>query len=290
MKWFYFLPVVLTSLVFISCQKEASVENGEKVISASTMIDIAYGADPLQNMDVYLPAGRSVATTKVIILVHGGAWIFGDKSDFATFIDTLKQRFPEYAIFNINYRLSEFPNHVFPTQELDVKAAVDYIYSKRSAYLVGDKFVLLGASAGAHLSLLQAYKNSSPVKIKVVVDFFGPTNMNDLYDNPGIVTADNIAAIVGDTPANNPAIYQQSSPINFVSAASACPTIILQGGTDPLVNTETQSGALRDKLQTAGVPVQFVLYPGKGHGDDWDDATFLDAFNKIQAFVNLYNP
>jgi acetyl esterase/lipase len=290
MKRVLFLLPVLISVIVISCQKEISVENGENIISASTITNVAYGTDPLQNMDVYLPAGRSVIATKVIILVHGGAWILGDKSDFATFIDTLKQRFPEYAIFNINYRLSDFPNNVFPAQELDVKAAVEYIYNRRSEYLVGDKFVLLGASSGAHLSLLQAYKNSSPVKIKVVVDFFGPTDMNDLYNNPGIVTANNIAAIVGATPTTNPAIYQQSSPINFVSAASACPTIILQGGADPLVNAETQSGALRDKLQVAGVPVQYVLYPGKGHGDDWDDATFLDAFNKIQAFVNLYNP
>lgn len=290
MKLYHFLLGVIFSSILVSCQKEQSIEDGNNVVNASTIINVAYGTDPLQNMDVYLPAGRSVATTKVIILVHGGAWIFGDKSDFATFTDTLKQRFPDYAIFNINYRLSEYPNNVFPAQELDVKAAVEYIYNKRSEYLVGDKFVLLGASAGAHLCLLQAYKNSAPVKIKAVVDFFGPTDINDLYNNPGIVTADNIAAIVGDTPGNNPAIYQQSSPVNFATATAACPTIILQGSDDPLVNPTRQSVVLRDKLLAAGVPVQYVLYAGKGHGDDWDAATFLDAFNKIQAFVTQHNP
>ena len=273
---------------FVSCKKETADNNG--VISASTILNIFYAADPLQNMDVYLPAGRSTAATKVMILIHGGAWAFGDKSDFTSFVDTLKKRLPGYAIFNINYRLSAFPNNVFPTQEQDVKTAVEYIYNKRSDYFISDKFVLLGASAGAHLSLLQAYKYSSPVKIKTVVDFFGPTDMNDLYNNPGAVPAATLAAIVGATPASNPLIYQQSSPINFVSNTSACPTIILQGSADPLVNAGRQSAALRDKLQIAAVPVQYVLYPGKGHGDDWSSDTFTDAFNNIQSFIETYNP
>jgi len=279
----------LASVLFLSCQKESSVEEGGTVVAA-TMLNVAYGSDPLQKMDIYLPAGRTAATTKVMVMIHGGAYFTGDKADFISYVDTLKRRLPEYAIFNINYRLYSPPSNTFPAQEMDVKAAVEFIYGKKGEYLMSDKFVLLGASAGAHLALLQAYKNNSPVKIKTVVDFFGPTDINDLYDHPGIITAANIEAIVGATPANNPAIYQQSSPVNFAVAGAACPTIILQGGADPLVNADRQSAALRDKLQIAAVPVEYTVYAGKGHGDDWDNATFLDAFNKVQAFVSQYNP
>ena len=279
---------IFITAVAISCKKDTEPVNTE--VTAVTLLNASYGADPLQNMDVYLPAGRSTASTKVMILVQGGAWAFGDKADFASFVDSLKRRVPNQAIFNINYRLSAFPNNLFPTQEMDVKAAVEYIYNKRTEYLVSNNFVLLGASAGAHLSLLHAYKYAAPVKIKAVVDFFGPADMTDMYNNPGIVPQSTIATIVGATPVSNAALYQQSSPVNFAVAAAACPTIILQGSADPLVNAQRQSVALKDKLQTAGVPVQYVEYAGKGHGDDWGNAIFFDAFNKVQAFLELYNP
>lgn len=285
---------VFSIVMLVSCSKQAvdTNDNGGTT-PASTILNVAYGTNSLQQMDVYLPAGRSTASTKVIIMIHGGAWSqgLGTRADVAVYVDTLKRRFPDYAIFNIGYRLFSLPNtNSFPTQELDVKSAVEFIYNKRSDYLTSDKFVLVGVSAGAHLSLLQAYKYSTPVKIKAVVDFFGPTDLNDLYTNPGVIPPLNIAAIMNGTPTTNPTLYQQSSPINFVNATAACPTIILQGSADPLVNAVRQSGALNDKLQIAGVPREYVLYNGKGHGDDWDSATFFDAFNRIEAFVRLYNP
>ena len=282
------IALFLGITLLFSCKKESTITD-PVVVQASTMLNVNYGAVANQNMDLYLPAGRTAAATKVIIMVHGGAWFAGDKSDLSAFVDTLKRRLPDYAIFNINYRLSAFPNNIFPSQELDVKAAVEYIYNKRSDYLISDKFVFVGVSAGAHLSLLHAYKYNSPVKIKTVIDFFGPTDMTDLYNNPGAVPQASITTIVGATPTSNPLLYQQSSPVNFVSATS-CPTLILQGGADPLVNPVSQSGVLNNKLITAAVASQFVLYPGKGHGDDWGPDIFFDAFNKVQAFLALHNP
>ncbi len=285
-----FLAIGILAISIITSCKKNEENGGSTTVQASTQLNVAYGTSTLQNMDVYLPAGRSAATTKVMVLIHGGAWSLGDKTDFTAYVDTLKNRFPTYAIFNINYRLSVFPNNLFPTQEMDTKAAIEFIYNKRNDYLISDKFVLLGASAGAHLALLHAYKYQSPVKIKAVVDFFGPTDMVDIYNNPGVVPQSSVATIVGATPTTNAALYQSSSPINFITTASACPTIIFQGSSDPLVNAVTQSATLNTKLQAMNVPQSFTLYAGKGHGDDWGNALFFDAFTKIQAFVNTHNP
>lgn len=285
------LLVVFTTVLAVSCKKESSSDTGGgNTVAASTMLNVAYGTDPLQKMDIYLPAARTAASTKVIVLIHGGAYLFGDKADFTSYVDTLKRRLPKYAIFNINYRLATPPTNTFPTQENDVKAAMDFIAGKTSEYFISTKFALLGASAGAHLALLQAYKYSSPVKPKAVIDFFGPTNINDLYENPGIITANQVESIVGATPISNPNIYQQSSPINFATTGAACPTLILQGADDPLVNANRQSAALFGKLQMQLLPVQYILYPGKGHGDDWDSATFRDAFERVESFLAQYNP
>jgi acetyl esterase/lipase len=277
--------LILATAVLVSmvgCQKSITVDTQPTSTPAATLLNVSYGSDALQTMDIYLPAGRTVDTTKVIIMIHGGGWSSGDKSDFNSYVDTLKRRMPSYAIFNINYRLSNGGVNTFPTQETDVKAAVDLIVFKANDYLVSQKVILLGASAGGHLALLQGYKYSSP-KVKAVVDFFGPTDMTDLYNNPAspFVPSSAVAAVVGATPTSNPVLYRQSSPINFVDAQSP-PTIIFQGGADPLVSV-SQSSSLQARLQANSVLNQYQLYPTEGHG--WVGANLVDSFDKLQLFL-----
>jgi acetyl esterase/lipase len=193
----------------------------------------------------------------------------------------MKKREPSYAIFNINYRLAITPD-LFPAQEQDVKAAMEYIFNKRTEFNISDKFVLVGASAGGHLALLQAYKYSTPVKPKAVVDFFGPTDLADMYNNPANpLVPVLLSTILGGTPTSNSTLYTQSSPLNFVSP-QVPPTIILHGGIDNLVSP-SQSASLDAKLTISGVTHQYVFYPAEGHG--WEGATLTDSFNKILAFL-----
>lgn len=280
-----FSTILLFFVLMSSCSKD-DITPQTNVITAAVLNNISYGSESLQKMDAYLPANRSATSTKVIIMIHGGGWTTGDKTDYKRFADTLQRRLPDYAVFNINYRLSAFPNNLFPTQEMDVKAAIEFIYSKRNEYLISDKFALIGESAGAHLSMLYAYKYNMPVKIKAVASFFGPSDLVDMYNNPvnGNTTISlGLAQAIGSTPTTNPAIYMQSSPLNFITSASAVPTMLLHGGRDALVSP-SQSVSVRNKLVTAGIPTEYVLYPTKDHGFDWDSATFFDAFNKIQTF------
>jgi acetyl esterase/lipase len=276
--------VIVSSVLFLSCKKDTSSGNtAPPPVAEKTELNVAYGTDAAQKMDIYLPAGRSTATTKVIILIHGGGWTQGDKADFTTYVDTLKKRIPGYAIFNINYRLATGSANFFPTQENDVKAAIEFIYGKRNEYLISDKFVLLGASAGGHLSLLHAYKYNTPVKIKAVVDFFGPTDLVDMYNNPpNPLIPILLLQVTGGIPSTLPTMYQQSGPINYVTAQSP-PTIILHGGVDVVVSY-TQSVLLKNKLQSFGVVNQYVFYPTENHG--WTGANLTDSFDKITAFLN----
>jgi len=281
----FFSLISLATTLFSSCQKgiEGGIVVPPVVISDTTILNVAYGSDAKQKMDVYLPAGRTTSTTRVMILIHGGAWATGDKNDFSPYVDSLNDRLPGWAIFNINYRLSNGVVNLFPTQEMDVKSAYEFIYNKRAEYKISDKFVILGASAGAHLALLQGYKNTSPVKPKAIVDFFGPTDMKEMYDHPASATIPPavLAQVVGGTPTSNATLYQQSSPINYATTQSP-PTIILQGGMDPLVAV-TQSTTLDTKLQSLGVVHQYVFYPTEGHG--WFDANLSDSFDKIGLFL-----
>lgn len=279
-------PVFFLSLFLVACQKE-SADTGQQN-QEKTLLNVSYGTDTAQRMDVYLPAARNTTATKVLVLVHGGAWSTGDKTDFNEYIPVFKQRLPEYAIININYRLAKLPStHLFPTQEADVKAAFNAVVSKAGEYGFNkDKLAVLGASAGAHLALLQSYKNNTPL-VKAVVDMFGPTDMTALYN--GLTTNIErfaLQAMLSGTPATNPTLYQSSSPIYFASAQSP-PTLILHGGADPVVPV-TQSTALKAKLESVNVPVQLFLYPNEGHG--WFGANLIDSYGKIASFLQTYNP
>src|SRR6188508_2236895 len=134
-------------LVITSCQKENEI-TPDLAIPAETLNNVSYGSDAAQKMDIYLPAGRKTDSTKLVIMVHGGAWLEGDKNDFAPYVTILKQRLPGYAIANINYRLATTSGNFFPTQENDMKAAIDFLLQKTGDYAISQKIVLLGASAG----------------------------------------------------------------------------------------------------------------------------------------------
>ena len=278
MKKIFFLSLIIVFAV--SCKKETSAD---QKLKSESQTNVAYGSDASQKMDIYLPAGRSTDSTKLIILVHGGAWVSGDKSDFASFIPVIQQRFPDYAIANINYRLATATANHFPTQENDMKSAIDFLMQRSTDYHISQKMILLGASAGAHMVMLQAYKYSSS-EVLAVVDFFGPTDLGDLYNfyssNPSTQTI--FQLLMNGTPTGNASLYTQSSPINFVTAQS-CPTIIFHGDADVVVPI-SQSLALKNKLSSFGIANQMTSYPNLGH-EVWPASTMSDVYNKMEEFI-----
>lgn len=167
MKLYKHLIVIAISMSILSCKKSADTG-----ATGKTMLNISYGASAEQKMDIYLPANRNNTSTKVLVMIHGGAWNSGDKSELTPYADSIRKRLTDYAVFNINYRLATGSN-LFPAQEDDVKSAIQFIINKSGVYEVSKKFVLLGVSAGAHLALLQGYKHASQVNPKAIVSFFG---------------------------------------------------------------------------------------------------------------------
>jgi acetyl esterase/lipase len=279
------LSLLFTMSIFTACQRTENSAAEQKLLPAETLLNIAYGKDSAQKMDVYLPANRTDSNTKVLVLIHGGGWASGDKSEFATAIPILKEKLPHYAIVNLNYRLaSQTANH-FPTQENDIKQAIQYILDKTNTYHISSNLALLGNSAGAHLALLQAYKHTDQLKPKAVISFFGPTDMTDMYNrqyNSYYQFA--LQLLVGGTPATKPDVFRQASPVHFVNRQSA-PTLLLHGGKDGLV-PPSQSKNLKEKLDKAGVPSELVIYPNEGHG--WYGANQANSFDRIVTFLNKH--
>ena len=93
------------------------------------MRDIAYGSDPLQRLDVYVPtgpAGQVTTARPVLVMVHGGAWRIGDKSNRSVVNNKLSHWQKQGWIFvSVNYRL--LPKASVYQQTEDVAQALQYI-------------------------------------------------------------------------------------------------------------------------------------------------------------------
>ena len=111
--------------------------------------NIRYAADPVWNLlDVYRPRQLS-GTLPVIIIYHGGGWVYGTKEVYQFYGMSLAQR--GFAVINFTYRLA--PEHRFPSPLEDMNSVIDWMYENAQKYLLDmDNVFIVGDSAGAHLT------------------------------------------------------------------------------------------------------------------------------------------
>lgn len=268
----------------IACNKNESAPP-PPVDNSDTLLNVSYGSDPKQQLDIYFPSNRSKDATKLAILIHGGTWSSGDKVDLNQYLTAIRAKLPDFAFANLNYRLVTTTANKFPTQENDIKTAVEFLLSKSDEYNISKKFALIGASAGGHLALLQGYKHSDILQPKAVVTIVGPTDLVDLYNHPiNIGTTILLQAVTGYALNDNPEFYQQSSPVNFVTQQSA-PTLLLYGAKDSLVPV-SQPNLLKQKLESSNVVSELKIYPDGGHG--FYGTNLTDSYTRIAAFLEAH--
>jgi len=137
-------------------QRHATADTADVAPPAGVRVlrDVAYGSDPRQRFDVYMPPHAQHAP--VILLVHGGGWSRGDKAMRNVVQNKVARWVPRgFVVISTNYRL--LPDTAPLQQAQDVAQALA-LAQRRAAEWGGDRrdFVLIGHSAGAHLVALLA--------------------------------------------------------------------------------------------------------------------------------------
>lgn len=240
----------LAALLFLGCDADTGTDPVTPLTPelAKQMLDVSYGEDPQQTMDIYLPAGRTTDQTKVFLLVHGGGWKEGDKSELNFLVVYLKTYFPNHAIANINYRLGTMENIGYPRQVQDLQTAIQYLNDRTEEFSLSKQYAMIGVSAGAHLSMLYAYRHDKDRRIKALCSMVGPSDFSDPnYDGNDLFTT-GLRYFVGDYPTydSNPALFNEISPSRYISVRSP-KTILIYGTEDPIV-PESQGQILHQKL------------------------------------------
>lgn len=168
--------LICLSLLFLwtSC-KEKKIKLG-KGVSFDKEENIHYGKNSDQIMDLYIPNTKTTKEKDVFIIIHGGGWRAGDKSQLTFFTLSMMQRFPDYIFVNMNYRLASENQFGLPNQTDDIKKVTELLKNKLG---YNPNLILLGNSAGAHLSMLYAYKFDTDKKVKAVINIVGPADLSD---------------------------------------------------------------------------------------------------------------
>ncbi|MGW1786065.1 alpha/beta hydrolase fold domain-containing protein [Streptomyces sp. NPDC002143] len=240
------------------------------------------GYRPLR-LDLWVPAG--VGPHPVVVFVHGGAWILGDRHTMVPVQDTaaVVTRFLDagVAVASVDYRLAR--EAVFPAQLHDVKSAVRYLRRHANQLdLASDRIAVWGESAGAHLAALLALTSDRPELegemgvtglSSAVVAAVGWYGIYDLAAMPELVPpkdmpfppdlAEEAVEVLLGAPATEERA-RPASPVTYVTA-DAPPFLLVHGTQDHLVPFE-QSRLLQSALLTAGAEVDLVPVEGADHG------------------------
>ena len=222
------LTALLISTLFFAC--DTLIPNPPKPENPASVKRIAYGSEPLQNMDLHLPKGHT-NTTKVVIMVHGGGWVMGYKPDAQ--VTTFSGRYgwnilepllaEGYACAVIKYRTACYntipanftEDHTFYQNNMmeDIDLVIQHIKDSAAAYdIADDHFQLLGESGGGHIVMTYGVRAASDPALKSVVSMFGPVVLDD-QDWKGFLA---LLPIIGATAPN----YMLRSSSNCTSVTN----------------------------------------------------------------------
>ncbi|MFU7515091.1 alpha/beta hydrolase fold domain-containing protein [Clostridium sp. HCS.1] len=229
----------------------------------------------------------------VIIYVHGGSWVYGDK-EIPDAISPLLDAFREegYSIISTSYELMRGEEN-FNKQISDVKDTIRWVHKNKEEYNFNEnKIGIIGASSGAHLSLMAAYSSEDefvddeelknyPSSIKYLIDFFGPTDLNTLDMNNVNWDLEQIINSVGDRKEE---VLTKYSPINYVDKNEPT-TLIIHSRKDSIVpykNAEILYEELISKKNKANI----ITLEGATHDfSEFDMEEVVTVGTKMLEFI-----
>lgn len=229
----------------------------------------------------------------VIIYVHGGSWVYGNK-EIPDAISPLLDAFREegYVIISTSYELMSGEEN-FNKQISDVKDTIRWVHKNKEEYNFNEnKIGIIGASSGAHLSLMAAYSSNEdfvddqelrnyPSTVKYLIDFFGPTDLNTLDMNNVNWDLEQIISSVGE---NKEEVLNKYSPINYVDKDEPN-TLIIHSRKDSIVpykNAEILYEELIDKKNKANI----ITLEGATHDfSEFDMEEVVAVGTKMLEFI-----
>jgi acetyl esterase/lipase len=219
--------------------------------------------------DVYHPP-QAGTSRPALLLVHGGAWRQGDRSQLRGYGILLGRE--GYVCVACEYRLSG--EATWPAQIQDVKAAIRWLRANHARLGVDpEKIAVSGNSAGGHLALVAGGTPDIPAfegdggnagvssRVAAVISFYGPSRLGR-GALPG--TGSVVQELMG--PAATEEDYRRASPLTYAGPAYP-PALLIHGNRDETVPVG-DSLRMYEALAAAGAEAELHIYGGQPHAFD----------------------
>jgi acetyl esterase/lipase len=232
--------------------------------------DLRYGPGPDERFDLFLPPAGTPARPLLIVWVHGGGFVAGDKSSVANWLAALAGR--GYAVASIEY--TRGASRAYPLPVRQANAALAHIRANAASLGVDPAAIALGGdSAGAHIAGQLALSLTRPAYARAlgVQPAVGPDALramlltSGIYDMPnlsagGLIGAFLRSAFHGYTGERDPARVKGIELFSIAANADARfpPSFITGGNADPLT---AQGKALAARLAALGVETDTLFFP-----------------------------
>ncbi|HEY2710674.1 MAG TPA: alpha/beta hydrolase [Caulobacteraceae bacterium] len=255
---------------------------------------IAYGPDPLQFGELWVPEGKGPFPT--VVMVHGGCWLSGvAKLSIMNYAaEDLRRR--GFAVWNVEYRGVDRPGGGYPGTFQDVAAAADDLLTIAKANnLRTDRVLALGHSAGGHLALWLAARArlpaGSPLKTAKPLPIFSVVSLGGLPDlaseaGHGVCGEGTVARLVGSPNPTHPDVYADTSPADL--GAGNDREVLISGADDPLA-TPAMADAYAAKMKAKGAFIRSFKLKDTGHVELISPGT-LGWSRAVDAVASLIGP
>ncbi len=235
--------------------------------------------------DIYEPPA-SVKNGIGVLLIHGGGWSSGDRSQLKGYGVLLGRR--GYTCIASEYRLTG--EALWPAQIEDVKCAVRYVRANAAELGIDpDRLVISGNSAGGHLSLMAggaiseaSFEGSGgndgvSSAVSAVISFYPPTGL-DRRSWGGL------PALFGKGADEQ--TLKGASPLSYATETFP-PTLLIQGNKDDVVPA-AESTRMYEALDAAGVPVELHMFANQPHGFDADPKLGRHCADIMLSFMDRF--
>jgi acetyl esterase/lipase len=220
-----------------------------------------------------------------VLLVHGGGWSQGDRSQLKGYGVLLGRR--GYTCVASEYRLTG--EGLWPAQIEDVKCALRYMRASAAEFGIDpERIVVSGNSAGGHLALMAGAESRAEFEgaggnadqlssVAAVISFYPPTGLD--------------ARAWGGMPA----LFGKGAPVETIRGASPLtyasanfpPTLLIQGNKDEVVPA-AEATNMYEALEKAGVPVELHMFANQPHGFDADPKLGRQCADLMLSFMDRF--
>ena len=250
--------------------------------------DIVYqGANnQLLKLDVWYQ--HDVKTpSPTLVYIHGGGWIFGTKEgSVLQFLPFLEKG---WTVVNVEYRMAS--SSLAPAAVEDTRCALRWVYRNAQQWRFDtSKIVLMGHSAGGHLSLMagmlpegtgfdnQCYGDEK-LNVAAIINWYGITDVNDLIKGSNLK---NYAVMWMGSQQNAEEIARRVSPLTYVRAGVP-PILTIHGDKDDVV-PYSHATRLQEALNKAKATNKLLTIKGGGHGG-FSQVDYMKSYETIWAFL-----